>query len=366
MLRYANRRGFALPMVVMLSAVLTAALAAAFTLSTTESRTHSNDQAQIQAFTVAQNGLETFLLGAKSFGFDANAASFPEHEIVTPEGSAFITAERLRPVVGSSPSLWLIKARGRAAASRVPGSPMAERTVAQHGFWTPGEMDVLAGWTSLSGLHKSGSSGELSGIDACPVEEGGGKSSVGGVAVPTGLYTQDGGGSPLQGDPPLRELGTQEEANQKVSVDWDALVNGAVNADLTLPGDAWPTDRFSSDPDYYPTIYVKNPGSDFTLPGDGRGLIIIEGNLTMNGSEKWNGVMLIGGKLTSNGNGTVMGAVVTGLNKKLSEPSVLDANALGNGTKTFRYHSCNVAKAMNRFGALEVYGNAWMDNWPEY
>ena len=366
MLRLTNRRGFALPMVVMLAAVLTAALAAAFTLSTTENRTHINDQAQIQAFSVAQSGLETFAKGAKSFGFDANAANFAEREIDTPEGSAFITAERIRPVIGTAPSLWLIKSRGVAATSRAPGAPVAERTVAQYGYWTPGEMDVLAGWTSLSGLHKTGSSGDLSGIDACPAAEGGGKKSVGGVAVPTGLYTQAGGTSPLKGEPPLRELGTQEESNQKVSVDWQSLVDGAVNADITIPGGVWPTEKFLADPNYFPTIYVKNPGGDFVLPANGRGLIIIEGNLTMNGAETWNGVMLIGGKLISKGNGTVMGAVVTGLNRKLAEPSILDANAVGNGQKTFRYHSCNVAKAMSRFGALEVYPNAWMDNWPEY
>lgn len=366
MFQLANRRGFALPMVVMLAAVLTAALAAAFTLSTTENRTHTNDQAQIQAFSVAQSGLETFARGARSFGFDANAASFAELRIATAEGAAFITAERIRPVIGTAPSLWLIKSRGVAAVSRVPGAPAAERTVAQYGFWTPGEMDVLAGWTSLSGLHKTGSSGDLSGLDACPAAEGGAKPSVGGVAVPTGLYTQAGGTSPLQGNPPLRELGTQEESNQKVSVDWQSLLDGAVNADIQMPGGVWPATRFAADPNYYPTIYIKNPGADFTLPGDGRGLLIIEGNLTMNGSEKWNGVMLIGGKLISKGNGTVMGAVVTGLNRKLNEPSVIDANAVGNGQKTFRYHSCNVAKAMARFGALEVYPNAWMDNWPEY
>ena len=366
MFRLTNRRGFALPMVVMLAAVLTAALAAAFTLSTTENRTHTNDQAQIQAFSVAQSGLETFAQGAASFGFDANAAAYAEREIETAEGSAFITAERIRPVVGNAPSLWLIKSRGVAATSRVPGAPVAERTVAQYGYWTPGQMDVLAGWTSLSGLHQTGSSGDLSGIDACPAADGGAKAAVGGVAVPTGLYTQSGGTSPLKGDPPLRELGTQDQANQKVSVDWQSLVDGAVNADIKIPGDAWPAARFTSDPNYYPTIYVKNPGADFVLPSNGRGLIIIEGNLTMNGAEQWNGVMLIGGKLTSKGNGTVMGAVVTGLNRKLDEPSVLDANAVGNGQKTFRYHSCNVQKAMSRYGALEVYPNAWMDNWPEY
>ncbi len=366
MFRLANRRGFALPMVVMLAAVLTAALAAAFTLSTTERRTHTNDQAQIQAFSVAQDGLETFLKGAVAYGFSVDAASLAETEVKTADGMAYVSAERIRPVIGTAPSVWLIKSRGQAAASQVPGAPVAERTVAQIGFWTPGELDVLAGWTSLSGLHKTGSSGDLSGIDACPAANGGGKAAVGGVAVPTGLYTQSGGTSPLQGNPPLRELGTQDQANQKVSVDWQGLVDGAVNADIKIPGDAWPSAKFAADSNYFPTIYIKNPGADFTLPSDGRGLLIIEGNLTMNGSEKWNGVMLIGGKLTSKGNGTVMGAVITGLNRKLDEPSILDANAVGNGNKTFRYHSCNVKKAMNKYGALEVFPNAWMDNWAEY
>ena len=65
-----------------------------------------------------------------------------------------------------------------------------------------------------------------------------------------------------------------------------------------------------------------------------------------------------------NGNNTVEGAVVSGLNIELGQ--LLPQGSVGNGTKTFQYNSCNVAKAMAKQSQLVGYTNAWVDNWPTY
>ena len=37
-----------------------------------------------------------------------------------------------------------------------------------------------------------------------------------------------------------------------------------------------------------------------------------------------------------------------------------------NGTKTYQYNSCEVAKALRRLGTLVPLNNTWVDNWVEY
>ncbi|HEX4602173.1 MAG TPA: hypothetical protein VH116_12320 [Gemmatimonadales bacterium] len=74
------------------------------------------------------------------------------------------------------------------------------------------------------------------------------------------------------------------------------------------------------------------------------------------------GVALVGGNLISNGNTVVEGAVVTGLNVELGQS--VPMASVGNGTKTYQYNSCNVARAMAKTAKLVGVTNAWVDKWP--
>jgi hypothetical protein len=60
----------------------------------------------------------------------------------------------------------------------------------------------------------------------------------------------------------------------------------------------------------------------------------------------------------------VQGAVVTGLTIQLGQ--TVGISDVGNGTKTFRYDSCNVANAASRFGGLVPFRNTTVDNWSTY
>jgi hypothetical protein len=86
--------------------------------------------------------------------------------------------------------------------------------------------------------------------------------------------------------------------------------------------------------------------------------------LTISGSKSWDGVILVGQTLTSNGNNTVSGAVVTGLNLQLGE--AVPESDVGNGNKTYRYDSCNVASAMSSQSKVRVLTNTWFDGWARY
>jgi hypothetical protein len=259
--------------------------------------------------------------------------------------SAIVLVYRVRAASGALgdpnyiPASYVVRARGIDSERTLKGLPAAERTVAQSAIWLPGQLQVLAGWTSLSGLRKNGNSGTLSGNDNC-----GDKAPKAGIAVPNGQYSGHLG--PVSGDPAVRYLGTQEEANAAVKIDWDAIQNqNAVPADYY---NEWPAPNLFTNPGFWPIIHFKR---DATHTGDavlqtGRGMLIVDGNLTMQGSVRWEGIILVGGNITSNGDNTVYGAIVTGLDEKLGEDVI--SNELGNGTKIYQYDSCFVQRATAR------------------
>jgi hypothetical protein len=156
------------------------------------------------------------------------------------------------------------------------------------------------------------------------------------------------------------DLGTQAQTNASVKMDWNAIVNqGAITPNIIIPPGSFPT-AFPAG--YWPVIKIMT--SPYTLPTAGQGLIIATGDLTVSGSEMWNGILLVGGKLTSNGNNTVEGAVISGLNMTLGIPT--QESDIGNGTKTYAYNSCAVASALAALGVLRPVNNAWADNWAGY
>jgi hypothetical protein len=266
-----------------------------------------------------------------------------------------VKVQRVRPSVSGSAIVFVIRSRGVRTINRPVHTPIAERTFSQYAQWQDFTMPALAAWTSLSGLIKNGGSGTISGHDNC------GSANVAGVAAPNNPgYVQNGGSSVPTGAPPIVNMGNQNQANASVGVDWVTILGTmALNADVVIPG-TWPS---FSNSDYWPIIYVDQ-ASNFTLPGTGRGMLIVKNDMTLNGSTQWDGIILVGGTLTSSGNNTVNGAVVTGLNVLLGY-NVPPSN-IGNGTKIFRYDSCNIENSMGRFNGLAPIRNSAADNWASY
>ena len=158
------------------------------------------------------------------------------------------------------------------------------------------------------------------------------------------------------GDPPIDTV-----TPDSVHIDWNAIVNqNAITPSITIPGGSFPTAAMFADTSYYPIIRVNG---DFTIPTSGQGMLIVTGNLTISGSTTWKGVLLVGGDITSNGNNGVQGATVSGLNVKLG---TYVPTSTANGTKSYNFNSCEVAKANKPAGALVTLRNTWVDNWVEY
>jgi hypothetical protein len=335
-------------------------VAGGFSLVSAERRSVADQKSQINAFRIAEQGLELFLVKRDSLmaghpGYSHVPGLTPDTAIIPMTGGvATVTLTRLRPVRGSQSGLYVARSRGVETAGAYAGTPQGVRTVAQYVLWEPAPMQVLAGWTALSGLQKNGGSGTLGGIDLC-----GDSAAVAGVVVPVNPgYT---GKTVAVGDPPVDSV-----APDSVAIDWNGIVNlGSITPSITFPGGTWPLAQMQASfadtlSTYYPIIRVNG---DFVLPSEGTGMLIVTGSLTLNGSVGWRGVLLVGNDITSNGNNGISGATVSGLNVKLG---TYVPGSTANGTKQYNYDSCEVAKSTTTMGALVTLRNTWVDNWVEY
>jgi hypothetical protein len=241
-------------------------------------------------------------------------------------------------------------------------------------------MTVQSALTGYNGTEKSGAAGAISGADECPVSSGGTGDTIAAVAVPS--VASDGGAgyqgstAPLVGDPLVQDIGATPAAAAATSpIDWPAIYDGtAIAPTFTsdyqgngFPSQAW----FAANPTAFPVIFVQNgppnAGNEFVLSDFGRGMLIVQDDIRLNGNTAgWDGILLVGGRIRTNGSNRVAGATVAGLNTQLGvTPLPSDINDL-NGTKAFLYNSCNVSQAVSGMGSLRVYKNTWTNNFKTY
>ena len=357
MKRSGVREGFALPTAILVIGILSISIAAGFTLINSERRGVDDQQAQVSAFVLAEQGLETFFVKRDSLGFMSKPPATVEGpvRIYMKGGYADVQMDLVRPPVGSLAGIYVVRSRGTQTKGAINGTPAGVRTVAQYAAWEPADIEVMAGWTAITGIRKNGASGSFLGVDAC-----GDSAAIAGVAVPV----IPGFNRPATADSTEYLGQTVNDAAREVEIDWAGILNGtALTPDYVIPPNAVPS---FADTTFYPTIYMSSMGTVGTSAlNGGRGLLIVKGDLdTGSGATfNWKGIVLVGGDLTGNGNNNIQGAIISALNAKLGQTVPIN---VVNGTKTYQYNSCEVAKALMALGALVPLGNTWVDNWVEY
>ena len=379
MQRIHNRAGFALPLVVIFLVILSFALAAGLAATAAEGGTTIAQRGQNRAYTIAEQGLQRFLISRDSLcrlnSFatclsDPSTATAGQDSVqfAVGGGYAVVVSRMMRPQQGTKdtiPALFFVRARGIDSTSKLRGgdTTTSVRSVGLMVQWSTQTINVTGAWTSLSGLDKQGAAGQIDGNDQC-----GRKPAVAGVLVPKGDYTSSGGFVPT-GNPPLDTSKTLAQLEPLVTIDWNGIINGnALTYDFVVPPDAFPSAAwFQADTSRWPIIRVHT--NDFTLPNAGRGIIVADSDFTISGSNMWDGVILVGGQLTSNGNNTTSGTTVSGLNYKLPgavqpPPGYINDNATANGTKSYVYNSCNVNRATQRLRHYLPLANTWVDDIP--
>ena len=408
-----QRSGFALPLAIMVLALVTIGLVAGFAMSTSEQSATSSQRSQARAYSYAQMGLEQFLTYRKELtctpaanGYSAAQASAcafcPQCWLVNaanPNGTVNANLDTL-PTVAESVTVnftsgkafvravpvWLDIAKGKgtyfitstgtdnlsriATGSGTTGT--ASRTVGVYVKWDRTTMNVMGALVSFSGIVKNGT-GDISGIDAC-----GKDTNVAGINIPLDMNMNTAGNSfTPTGNPPYDTLKTfaQDSANSKL--DWAGVKSGtSLTPDIDVTVTSYPNfpsaATFAGDTNYWPVIHVHNQqggagwNSAFPLPWKGRGMLVVDGDLTITGSNQWDGVILVGGTLTSNGNNVTSGTVMAGLNRLIGQTVGSLVDDVLNGTKSYQYNSCSVKKATTSMARYTMLPNTWMDDIAQY
>ncbi|MEO5799495.1 MAG: hypothetical protein ABIZ70_07755 [Gemmatimonadales bacterium] len=383
----ANRRGAALMTVMLLVLLLLVAIVGAWTRTTTERRTALDATAQVDAYTIAQSGIDKYLVANPS-----QPTTLPDSAIYNVTGGKVTVTLRYfrRSPVSPVDTILLITSRAEVTNDRYNATaPRATRTVTQMIRFAPAQFDVDAGFFALAGFAKNGASGAISGVDHCTTAPAP-LASIPGLGVPSktgapGTADYTGPLGPIDGNPDntaviLGTPGPTGTAKDNLSFDWyDLSQRSNITPDYyektVTPTVAWTPSAPPSSGTSPRLIFVQGDYAG-KFPGNSYGIFIVTGNLTLNGNTDWNGIVMVGGTLTSNGSNTVYGATYTGLNQSVpayNSPNPVQASFpvagvsdIGNGTKTYQYDSCMIKKALSQYGDWARLGNAWTDNWPSY
>lgn len=324
-------------------------------VSTTDYRINQNHTASLRAFYLADRGFSDFLARGK-VRTDTSVYTYGG-------GTASVILEPLLTVDDSS-NLYILTSVGRHAP---PEGGLAVRTLSAAVIRKAAGFRVNAALTAAGGLEKNGNAGSVSGLDAatpadCPV---GGTEDVAGLAVPPGGFSQNGNGkgkgsgSGFVGNPGIDSTQTAVALLGGTHIDWQGLLDESfAQADYVLSRDGFP-DFGSLGADEWPLILIDQASFSMTPPQSGRGTLVVQGDLTLNGNVRWDGLILVGDELESNGLQHVAGAVVTGLNLLLGQTA--EESNLGNGNWDYRYHSCNVLAALKAIGSLIEEPGTWFE-----
>ena len=366
------RRGFALPMALMVMVVLTAGVTAGYMATSSEITTNAAHRGDTRAYNLAVAGMEQFIARRNEAGFCSNCIVEPPAAAADSEwttvsltgGYAVVKAVRVRKhITDTLPALWFIRSMGVDTSIKLSGGTRATngtRIVGTYATWSTATVNVQGAWFALSGLHKNGNAGEINGVDQCSLANGGGKTTVAGAVVPGGGQFS-GATAPFSGSPPIDTSKSFQTLKDSAKLDWAGILGGSIAADFTIPQQSFPSSSwFSTNVNSWPIIRVHT--NNYTLPNQGRGMIIADSNFVISGSNMWDGIVLIGGKLTSNGNNTTAGATFAGLNYLLGgTPDASTDDSDANGQKTYVYNSCNVEKASKGLQQYRTMTNTYMD-----
>lgn len=333
----ARQEGFALLVALLALVGLTALATGGFLMANSERKTATNYRDVVDALYVADAGLSQYL------GTHRGTPSSAETYSYGTRGSVTVTPSQLVDL-GSDGSLWELSSTGTTRGT--------SRTVTTVAFLDINVLPIPPGaLTSGGGVKKNGASGGIDGTDQC-----GQKPQKAGVVLPPGGWA--GQDNMITGNPKILETSTPFQGVM-TATEWQSILSGdRIPHTYEVPPDAFPD--FSTLPsDEWPVIYVDGNGT-FGSGEAGRGVLIISGNATLKGNFNWDGLVMVGGSVTDNGQGRLDGGVMSGLNSLLGQNVTSDdLGDVLNGTKRYRYHSCNLANAGKSLAVLIQEPGTW-------
>lgn len=385
-----ERKGFALAAAVMALVLVGALVTGGFMAATQENRITQSGHFASEAFNIAEHGLHS-VLGSWSLGDfesipvnDTRSTTLPVSINQQTVGRAVVQVRRL------GARLYFIQSTGEV----LRGGSGARRTLAMFARTNNFGLGADQAVRVLGKLVIGGSS-DVVGIDSvpagwdesdCPTRE----NAAGIVAGDTSLIVRRGNGSTIVGDPPKLEDSTMDPGSFMTFGDWD-FQDLAARASKVIPagasvGNTVPTTTADGrcdtanhlnwgDPKnadgachyYFPIIYAQG---DLALSqGYGQGILLVDGDLKINGAYEFNGIVIVRGTVeTGNGNANIKGTMLIFNNGNASAESNLGnttSESTITGNPIINLSSCAIDRAV-RYNddvsrAFPVNERSWID-----
>ncbi|MDX1393866.1 MAG: hypothetical protein R3195_05725 [Gemmatimonadota bacterium] len=363
-----GEEGFALALVVLALVGMTTMAMAGYLRSNTDYKINQNHSAALRAFNISDDARSQYL-GRGKLRSDTTTYSYAQ-------GAADVWSEMLIAVDDSSTLYRLVSS----SQHNSPEGGTASRRTSSIVIHKAAGFAVNAALTAPAGLLKNGTAGTLEGADGsvagdCPVAA---SEDVAGLQTPEGLFTDNGsttfrddgvvvggggkgkGSGGIGGHPAIDSTRNTNEIIDDVGINWQGMLDGSfAEADYVYSQDGFPNFSTDVEPDEWPLIHMD--ASTFSLDNsyNGRGTLVVSGDVTFNGDFMWDGLILIGGQLSSNGGQIIQGAIIAGLNIQLGQ--AVGPVDLGNGTWNYQYNSCNVLNALKGVGWPVEEPHTWVE-----
>ncbi len=354
--RLADRRGFALPVVILIVALLTVLLTSGLTRARTERQIAQASDETSEALTVAQSGLQTYLGTVTARPSDGDSS-----RINVTGGFANVVVHLVRrPADTTQRSLYLVRSTGVVINPDSGAAPRAQRTIAQFAEWEAGYMLRRAAFTAANGIQKRNGTATIrfwgSDYSGCSPSD----SPVPGVR--TSNDSLPGPPTPVvdyQGNPAFIQEGPNEGpvVAAQTAINWAGAMGGGLTPDYT---------SFQNFDFTYPIQRITG-NLNLSVASSGSGLLLVTGDLTISAFFFFQGIILVGGAIDFDPGSWVVirGLVVSGLNEQLGiNPQ---RSQFGDGDYLeIQYASCYVRLALAPLTGLAPVRNAWLDTWASY
>ena len=358
-----NERGMALPVAIFALVVIGALVAGALFAGTQEQRVAENVRRAQQSFGVADAGMVEVVRRWDPKLMNQRAA-YPGDSIrVDSTTSPANTGSYGGYVYKLNANLYLVDITGgdRVSKSGLLGTGGARQRLGMITRIKPMQMDIRASLTTQGGVNVQGNA-EVYGNDHTPV----GWTNCGpldtnraGVRDKGGTVTTGGNGE-VNGNPPVWNDPTLTDTTFTNFGDFN-YATLAASANIQLPGGTYKTNprvvgticdksdalnwgdginKNAPCGSYWPIIHIAG---DATLNGDqGQGILLVDGNLEVQGSYEFYGIVIILGDLKTAGGGATAAHFWGGVMAKNADLSIQNLT----GRATLNYSKCAVVQAL--------------------
>jgi len=374
-----NERGMALALAIVALVVVGALIAGALFSGTQEQRAGENVRRALASFGVAEEGAYDIIRGwdknrVTYAGLYPYPAQSPARDsvVIDRTTSANRTGSYSGTLVRLNQELYVIDVTGRdtmSRAGRFQGGGASQRigllvrikplVLGAPAALTSGGANVLGGNASIDGTDQT-----PPGWTGCDPTDSAGA----GVRTQTNNTVLTHGHPTVTGNPPVLKDPTLADSSFTRFGDV-TYADLARQADITLPAQNFsstiapavsgstcnknvltnwgsPTDPTGPCGQYFPIIRITGTGA--TISGqEGQGILLVDGNLNVQGGLQFSGVVIIKGSLkTSGGGGTpahIWGAVMVQDTVSLSDTT----NTIS-GNANLLYSKCAITKALNK------------------